>query len=390
MQLTRSARAAPVIPTRVVPSARPSPLTPGQVEREFRRWIDEGARIEVAGAARRDPLSLLSAGYTPKHRVALFDTTYALTNVRQNEDIRFFVAYVAQPGGPRGARVIYPRIFYKDISLVWRSASHWARWRDGIWIGKGDVETHVEGEEEVVTSDEATTDLPLEVQTALETLMRRVKRVRSDEIAVGLVLRRAPPDRVAAYRDFTEPRRRARSDPRNLVNRGWSIARFTRENDPTSLRFVAGFEPDFDAGIVEVSRSTSRLYGGRLRRYRIVSRNRKIQFLFLAAPRLVWIGACQATTTEIMSYGVRTIDVPIDENLLLPGYEYHFVDDEEDPPLLRSQIPAGFAGEAHPLDDRRADASRWLDRVPIIREFRSRVLGQRSTRRRAARSARRR
>jgi hypothetical protein len=351
-------------------------MTPAQVEREFRRWIEAGARIEAAGAARRDPMRLLSSGYTPKHKVALFDTTFALTNVRQNEDIRFFVAYVVKQSGPHAARVIYPRIFYKDISLVWRSASHWARWSDGIWIGKGDVKTLVEGEEEVVTSDEATTDLPLEVQTALETLMRRVRRVRSDEVAVGLVLRRAPADRVAAYRDFTEPRRRARSNPRNLINRGRMIARFVREGDPASLRFVAGYEPDFDAGIVEVSRSTSRLYGGRLRRFRIVSHNRAVQYLFMAAPRHAWIGSCQATTTELTSYGVRSIDVPVDESLLLPGYEYHFIDDEEDPPVLRSQIPEGFAGEPHPLDDRRADASRWLDRVPVIREFRGRVLSR--------------
>jgi len=57
-----------------------------------------------------------------------------------------------------------------------------------------------------------------------------------------------------------------------------------------------------------------------------------------------------------------------------PGYEYHYLDDEQDPPEIFSQIPDGFAGATHPRDDTRADASRWLDRLPVIREFRRRLL----------------
>ena len=130
-----------VVPTRIVPSVSVEDKPPHQVERGFRALLDAGARLEVAGSARRRPRSLLSRGYTPKHELRVFDTTFYLTNVRQNEDIRFYVGYVLQGEGA-DRRVIHPRIFYKDMSLIWRSASHYVRSAQENWIGKGDVETY--------------------------------------------------------------------------------------------------------------------------------------------------------------------------------------------------------------------------------------------------------
>jgi len=361
----------------IEPSARVDPMTPRQVAREFRRLIDAGARIRCAGEARDEPECLLSCGYTPKYKIGLFDTSYYLTNVRQNPDIRFFVAYVVQRNPRTASTEIYPRIFYKDISLIWRSASHFVRSDGENWIGKGEMRTYVIDGEEIEQSVEETTDLPLEIQTALETLSRNARRVRFDETAIALVLRRGHDDRIEPYRDFLEPRVRARSDPRNLVNQGRSIARFTRKNDPTSLRFAKGFEPDLERGIIEVSTSKSKLYGGQLRRFRLLSKNREIQYLFFAGPRSVWIIPPQTTADNLTSYGVRAIDVIADEELCIPGYEYHFMDESEDPPVRVSQIPEGFAGAASPHDPSRADASPWLDRLPVIREFRRRVLKDR-------------
>jgi len=147
------------IPTRVEPSARPSAQDGRTVARAFERLLRDGARLRVAGTARRSPRRLLlGAGYTPKHRVDLFDTTFYLTNVRQNEDIRFFVAYVVQPtpgAGPGAAPAIHPRIFYKDLSLVWRSASHFVRSQQENWVGKGDLKVVVEDGVEEEVSDEA-------------------------------------------------------------------------------------------------------------------------------------------------------------------------------------------------------------------------------------------
>jgi hypothetical protein len=70
---------------------------------------------------------------------------------------------------------------------------------------------------------------------------------------------------------------------------------------------------------------------------------------------------------------VRTIDVEADDDLFVPGYEYHFVDETVNPPRLHSQIPEGFAGAASTVDPSRADASAWLERLPVIREFRQRL-----------------
>ncbi len=359
----------------VAPDAVPSERSPRQVRDGFRSALRSGTRLRVAGEAREDPEALLDFGYTPRFHLSLFDTEFYLANLRQNEDIRFFVAYVVQrrPGAPLPDA--HARIFYKDVSLVWRSASHFIRSEGENWIGKGDVEHVVVDGHAGVVSAEETTDLPFEMQAALETLCRRAGRVLYDDDAVAWILRRAPDTRIMAYQDFLGPRERARSDPRNRIHGGRPVARFRREGDPESLVIAAGYEPDFRDGALGVSELTSRLYGGRVARHRFVSRNREIQYLFFAAPRHVWLGHPQATTTELMSYGVRTVDVVADEDLSIPGYEYHFVDEDEDPPALHSQIPSGFAGDASEIDPSRADASAWLDALPVVRAFREQVLG---------------
>lgn len=370
---------------KVVPSARLARLTPAQVGRRFDRLLDDGARLLPAGTARRNPRKWLAGPYRPRHMVSLFDATLYLTGPRQNDDIRFLVAYVSIADGRNGPPRLYPRIFYKDISLTWRSASHWIRSANDNWIGKGDIKVVVEEGVEYDESDESTTDLPLEIQTALEAVCRTVDRVPRDEKAVGLVLRRAPEKRIAPYADFTAPRRRAAEDPANLVNRGRPFARFTRRGDPTSLEFVAGHAPDFEHGVVELAHGTSRIYGGPLRRYRIVSQNERVQYFFMAGPKQVWIASCQATSTELSTFGLRTVDAIVADELLLPGFEYHFIEPDTDPPVLYSQIPEGFAGEASPVDASRVDTSAWLDAMPVIQDFRRLVLRSGRSRRKSPR-----
>ncbi len=364
------------IPTAIRASVGPADLSPQQVGREFRRLIDDGALLSADGLARRRPGRLLSAGYTPKYRLDLFSTRYYLTKPRQNPDLRFFVAYIVQGEGPKLR--IAARIFYKDISLVWRAASHIVYSRSELWIGKGDVGTTVIDGVEMEHSMESTTDLPLEIQATLEMLNQRDRKARNDEVALKWILRRAPSDRIAPYHDFSGPRKRAARCPANLIHRGKSIAAFRRKDVPESLHVVRGFEPDFSAGgILERSAFHSSLYGGDVQRFRILSANRKIQYGFLAAPRHIWIAPPQALTTELSSFGVRTIDVAVDEDLCIPGYEYHFLDTDVDPPALHSQIPEGFVGAVHPHDEDRADASAWNHRIPMIRAFRDAVLGRR-------------
>ena len=348
----------------------PADARPVEIRREFRRLLAAGAKLRPAGTARRDPEQLLRR-YAPRYKVELFDTTYYLADVRQNPDIRFFVAYVRLGVRPRS---VYPRILYKDVSLVWRSASHFVRSENENWIGKGDVRwTKMDGEE-VQYSAEETTDLPLEIQTALEILLQRARPIRTDHVAAERVLHRGSDDRIEPFRDFTEPRKRANADPARRVNGGRRIARFTRAGDPSSLVITPGFEPDFARGILETATSKSRLYGGRLRRFRIVSRNRRVQYLFMAGPRQVWIIPPQVTSSEITSYGVRAVDVLHDEDLCVPAYEYHFLDDSEDPPVFLSQIPVGFAGKPSRVDPDRCDASPWIDQLPVVKQFRRRVL----------------
>jgi hypothetical protein len=356
---------AHVVQNAIVPSPQLDARSPAEVGRDFAALLASGVRLAPSGEARRDPARLL-ARHRPKYSFRLFDTRFFLARVVQNPYARFFVAYVVQ------GRRAYPRIFYKDVSLVWRAASHLGRQGGEVWIGKGDTVSLCLGDEEYEFSNEATTDLPLEIQALIEELNHLPGKVRSDHRAFDLVLRAAPAGRIAPFAEFTAARRRAQANPRNLVNRGRPVARFRRANDPTSLRFAAGYGPDFARGVYERTSVTSRLYGGLVQRFRILSENRRIQYLFYAAPRHAWIQPPQATTTELSSFGVRTIDVVHDENLCVPGYEYHFLEDGE----LYSQIPQGFAGPWHPDDVNRADASAWIEQMPVIREFRRVVLGK--------------
>ena len=359
-----------MIPCAVVPAVSCAEMSPAAVAREFRAQLAKGVRLRVDGSARRAPLALLRSGYTPRYKLELFGAVYYLTNVRQNPSLRFLVAWVM----PAKLKVptLFARIFYKDVSLVWRSASHFVPAEN--WIGKGDIAIETRAGYDYINSIEETTDLPLEIQDALEVINKAAHPARNDHVAVEKILRHGPADRIAPYEDFRGPRRRAAAVPRNLVNRGRPVAVFTRANDPESLQIVHGFEPDFAHGIIERSGSSSRMYGGAVQRYRILSMNRQIQYLFITAARHVWIIPPQTLGTEIMSYGVRTVTVPLDDHLCVPGFEFHYLDDTEDPPVFVTQIPPGFAGAANVVDPSRADASAWLDRLPVIRAFRREVL----------------
>lgn len=363
------------ISTTIIPSVARSRPNSRQVRREFEALVNAETPFRVAGLARKDPGVLLKNRLFPAHKIELFETRFYLTNALQIPELRFVVAYVVQKNA-KGKLTIFPRIFYKDLSLAWRSASHFAYENDGdIWIGKGDVRGHMENGDDMVESIESTTDLPLEMQSAVEGLLGLASKTRKgSEKMLQWILRQGPSDRVEPYHDFVAPRQKAAANPRNLINRGRPVAWFSNTSDPTSLKFTRGFEPDFSNGIVERSTSRSKLYGGKLRRFRILSTNEKIQYYFIAGPKHVWIIPPQATTTQISSYGVRTIDVIADDDLFIPGWEYHHFEETQDGLELYSQIPPGFAGEVCPHDDAKADASPWLDQIPIIQQFRRDVL----------------
>ena len=373
--------------TLLVRSVTPEPLTPAQVARRFLRLIEGGARVRPAGKARKRPALLLTPRYLPRHEVRLFGASFFLGDYRFDDSVGFFVGFLVL--GERGvesngvesngvesnasaSRAIWPRIFYKDSSLLWRVASHFVRDGDSVWIGKGDTRVEERGGWEYRHSAEETANLPYELQFALDELSRRGTK-RRDDAALELVVRAAPRGRIEPYADFTAPRRRAAEQHRE--NGGRQVARFRKKGDPSSLCFARGYEPDLTRGIVERGASSSAFFGGRVEKFRVLSTNERVQYLFLASPTHVWLGPPQLLTTELSTYGVRTLDVLADEDVFLPGFEYH----EEG----ESQIPLGFAGEPHPDNPDRADAAAWLEALPVIRAFRAKVLGRAATRRTA-------
>ena len=340
------------------------------VRAEFVRRLDDGLELVCSGALSADPRRLLEIGHGPKSRLDLFGFQIYLTHPRQNPDLRFFIAYVVPPG--RTGHRAYARLFYKDISLIWRAASHLFLEGDEMWIGKGDTRVDRRGDWEFEESAEWTTDLPFEMQTALEELNRGAP-VKPDHRAPALVLRRAARHRIRAFADFTAPRERARRAGRAVAD-DRKIVWFEHLGDPSSLRTLPGYEPDWDHGPIESFGHGSRLYEGEVRRLRFLSVNREVQHLMFLAPRHAWMVPPQTLDRDLTSYAVRPVQPNFDEEAYVPGYEYHFEDESagDDDPALHSQIPSGYVGPASDLDDSRADASAWLDEIPLLREFRQR------------------
>lgn len=337
--------------------AKPSAMSPRQVAGEFGRLLTADHALRPAGLARSDPGRLLRSGYTPRYRVDLFGVRFYLTALRREDQFRFFVAYVRPAEHTlRGAWPIYPRIVYKDSSLVWRTASHIVIAPQERWIGKGAVKP-VPGEPGLFASAEETTNLPFELQAALDGVSREGGPARPDRRALDWVLRRAPPGRIEPYADFSRPR----AGLERVINDGADVAWF-RDNRPESLQFADGFDPDFQRGPVGESESRSSLYGGQIIKRRFVSRNGQVQYVVVSGPHQVWLLPPQTLTKTLTSYGLRPVDVPCDERVCLPGYEFHYPG--------HSQIPEGFAGPPSPIDPSRADTSPWNDAMPVVRKFR--------------------
>ncbi len=341
--------------------------SPQQVSRAFRKLLASGVALRTDGTARSDPAGLLRLGYTPKYAIELFGTRFFICNQRDAHGLKVLPAYVFSADTDSNKPVIHARVFYKDSSLVWRAASHYIDKPDDQWIGKGAVKWMDKRGRRGWFSAEETTNLPFELQEALDDVSHRGPRSRGDQRILSLVLRNAPLNRVRPYHDFEGPRVRAMSEAANRINDNRSIAWFEDDNDPASLTIEPGFEPDFGT-VIDTHNSRSSMYGGDIRKLRIASRNRKIQYLFVVAPRHVWVVHPQTFTVELSSYGLRTVDVIADEDIAIPGYEFF---DNDGSGEVDDQIPEGFAGPVCPVDPDRADASPWNERLPLIKAFRA-------------------
>jgi len=366
-------RATPIA-VQSISNVSPDNKSPARVAREFHSLLGSGHRLHADGQAKNDPEQLLRGGYTPKHLIEIFESRFFLCNQRDAHGLKVIPAYVmTNTGARRGKSKIYARVFYKDSSLVWRSASHYINTADEQWIGKGAVRWVNKKGNRGWFSAEETTNLPFEVQAALDAVSQRGPRKQNDSRILSLVLRNAPSNRVWPYQDFDGIRQKAMKTRANRINNNKSIAWFEDATDPRSLKFTPGFEPNF-ARVLDVSESRSSMYGGRIEKYRIASRNSRIQYLFVTGPTHVWIVNPQTLTTELSTYGLRTVDVITDEDLCIPGYEFF---DNDGTGEIDSQIPPGFAGDPCAVDPDRADASPWNDQLSVVKDFRRLILNGR-------------
>ena len=311
---------AKAVERRIVANAVPADMTPRAVAAEFRKLLAAGGKLNVDGTAKSDPALLLRRGYVPRFIVDLFGTRFYLCNLRHSHDLKLMPAYV-QPAGQRGKAAVFARVFYKDSSLVWRAASHYINTAEDQWIGKGAVKWYDKRGEHGWVSAEETTNLPFEMQAALDDVSQRSARTKGDRKILFLILRNAPANRIRPYHSFESPRAKAMGVPANRINDNAPISWFEHDDDPRSLKFEPGFEPDFKA-VIDVSTSQSYMYGGQIEKYRIASRNRLVQYLFVEGPKHVWLIHPQSVTTELSTFGLRTIEVNADEDMGIPGYEF--------------------------------------------------------------------
>ena len=354
----------------IIKNVSPKNWPTKQVRFEFKRLLANGFRLETKGQAKNRAPDYLPRTRPPKHIIDLFGVRYFISDIRHEAGFRFFIAYVVMPQVGIHRKRIYPRIFYKDSSLIWRSASHLVKTGNEHWIGKGDLKPVVEDGQINFYSAEETTNLPYEMDAALDTISRSSADVTEDKMAQEMVLRNAPEDRVEPYADFTGPRRKAMLNPNYAINDNQKIAWFKNANKPNSLCITKGFEPDFKKGLIDTSKSSSRMYGGQITKYRIASKNRKVQYLFIFGKTQAWIIPPQPLDNLLISYGVRAVDVEMDDNLCIPGYEFHYLEFDDEPDSLYSQIPKGFVGPASEADPDRASASPWIEKLSVIKNFR--------------------
>jgi len=361
----------------LVKNIAPSALDAKKIQQQFKQLLKIGYSLHVAGLAKYLKPDYLVRTRPPLHHIELYGVQYFLTDIRRDIGFRYFVAYIVMPqhkDTPRSQRKkIYARIFYKDSSLIWRSASHLINTDGDLWVGKGDVKPVFEDGEIEYYSAEETTNLPFEIDAALDNISRKTKEVIQDKKAMSLVLHNAPEGRILPYADFSAPRKKAMNNPNFAINKNQKIAWFTNPTNPRSLKFAAGYQPDFRNGLIDTSESFSKIYHGAIKKYRIASLNREIQYLFIHAPKQVWIIPPQPIDNLLTSYGVRTVDADADDDLCLPGFEYHYLMDPSDPSSLYSQIPIGYAGKTSDVDPDRADASPWIEAMPVIKKFRDAI-----------------
>ncbi|MCX5701739.1 MAG: methyltransferase domain-containing protein, partial [Candidatus Omnitrophica bacterium] len=323
-----------------------------EIGSEFSNLIPR-VSIQVDGRKVTSGADLLQNGFVPQYKISLNGMDYYLSKpyTSQRNGRPYFIGFLHRINPETGVEEIFARTIYKSNSQnIWRIASSEG---PGGWIGKG-------------LEDEMTTNAPLEIQSSLEKLCLDNGKL---EIKEGFY------DDLEKRADFKSPEEFNHTILLHgeELNGGISIGSFAETGNPESYRFQNGFEPDFNNGVIEEFNTYSPIYGD-VESYRMLSNNKQVQFVFnVDRENRVWIGAVQSVTPRFTRFGVRAdrIDIgamemeniegvnrPVD--ILMPASEYD------------TQIPKGYIGN-HKAD-RYYDASPFIDKIPVIKEFRQKVL----------------
>ncbi len=338
------------------------------IEGEFEQLVKR-VPVQISGDITYE--ELMNAGFQPHYKIVVNGVAYYVSEPYTPSHGRAsFVYYFYRKNPKTGEEEIFTRSVYRSNSQnVLRVASH--RRPERRWIGKG--------------LGQATTTLPLELQSTFEKIYQTAlsKGKLEKKEAFYEILRakdsHMPADSfmksMIAYERGEEAEQKDEKEPEEQI----LIGKFNEHDRdqiefikgemifprgiPETFGFTPGFEPDFENGVVETFETDNPVYGGKVTSYRIISKNKEAQYLFNVDMKgRVWIGDVQGTHSEITRFGVRKNTIYIPSDFLTPANEYE------------SEIPEGYKGEWQHSDY--WDASAYIDKLPVVQEFRDKVLNK--------------
>jgi len=337
-------------------------------QRRFKEALDQGIPLRIYAPEDEDDIPvtyeyLALEGHAPLHRIRFGDDTYYISRPFIGPDNRIsFIAYCQHIDSRDNKPKLFVNEFYFSGShAVWRAASH----RAWGWIGKG--------------VDEHSQTLPLEIIPFLNRIVEKAGNIETREydlfkiLGIGGII--PAESQIFTHVDVLNGQRAApeldlTGSRRIVVAEEVSLAP-ADSDELHRYRFPdEGYKPDFTSKKILRYPSRNDVYG-RITHYRILSRNKKLQYLFnVSEEGLVWIGSVQSVSKDLNRQGVRQ-DAPniiVPPTLLQAPYDY--------PSEIVKNLPQGYLGDDHPGHPEYASAAKFTEKIDLVVEFRAEVLSR--------------
>lgn len=290
----------------------------------------------------------------PAHKIVFGNYKYFISPLFDIGGRPACICYFYRPADNGNGHELYVRAFYKSNShAIWKVDSHRVHIKPSDdkeldearkgWFGKG-------------INQESVT-LPSEIQSSMNEIisahygqnLAQNKKLNNSFYRVVLKESTRRPPKEFTRSMVYEPEISKR------------FAHFKKPNDPESLEIYAGYGPELDKPPLEKYSEYNEHYRGIVDSYVINSKNGALHYIFnVSKKRKVWISAVQSSSALLTRFGVKREKIKVPTGLMVQAQEY------------LDEIPKGFAGKR--VHSVYYDASAWVDKLPINKEFREKVL----------------